>query len=69
METTRSNTDQRYQTWVITEHRQITVSSSHPFVKVDAMRIAFGNNHMGYVISDHVQRNAYPINTEPVEGS
>ncbi len=55
-------TEQRSQTWVITEHRQITVECPHPFEKSDAMRIALGDTHPSYVVSDHTRRNSYPIN-------
>jgi hypothetical protein len=51
----------RYQTWVITEHRQIMVTSSRPFQKEDAMHCALSQERTSYVISDHTQRHAYPI--------
>lgn len=61
METTTQDSAQRSQTWVITEHRQITVECSHPFVKADAMRLAFDGSQPSYIVSDHTRRDIYPV--------
>lgn len=54
---------ERRKQWIVTEHRTIVFESSSPLTRDDALASALSDRNPEYVVSDHTQRNIYPVHS------
>lgn len=59
-----STTDVKAEQWIVTEHRQVVVEVPRPYCREDAMNIALSGDHPSYVVSDRMERRAYPVDVK-----